>query len=333
MTNLAIIGAGLAGISLAHLLQHHARITVFEKSRGISGRMSTRYADPYQFDHGAQYFTINDPGFRDFLTPYRNNGIILPWKPHAVLLSPERAAQPCAAEKDYFVAAPRMNSLVKAIAADTKMETHILHRVVSFSQTAHQRWQLNVESGKDSPAPWPETFDWVICTAPAPQAHDLLAPHGIGHGIWDKTHMQGCYSLMLGFETQQDFDFDAAYVENSPIGWIAVNSGKPGRKTDQSLLIQSTNEWAETHIEDDAERVTESLLQAFEDVVPVDKSRITYKSLHRWRYAGVQHAADTACLLDHDKKIAACGDWFVKGRVEGAFISAAALAKDLKTVL
>ncbi|MEY8870939.1 NAD(P)-binding protein [Francisella philomiragia] len=42
----AIIGAGLAGLTAANILKDSVEITIFEKSHGVSGRMSTRYADP-----------------------------------------------------------------------------------------------------------------------------------------------------------------------------------------------------------------------------------------------------------------------------------------------
>ena len=66
MKNIAIIGAGIAGISLANLLQKKVNLTVFEKSRGVGGRMATRRAAPYQFNHGAQYFKIANKAFKDF---------------------------------------------------------------------------------------------------------------------------------------------------------------------------------------------------------------------------------------------------------------------------
>ena len=43
----AIIGAGLSGLSAAHLLNNHANISIFEKARGVGGRMSTRQADSF----------------------------------------------------------------------------------------------------------------------------------------------------------------------------------------------------------------------------------------------------------------------------------------------
>ena len=52
MKNVAVIGAGITGITLANLLQKKVNLTIFEKSRGVGGRMSTRRAEPYQFNHG-----------------------------------------------------------------------------------------------------------------------------------------------------------------------------------------------------------------------------------------------------------------------------------------
>ncbi|MFM8454377.1 MAG: NAD(P)-binding protein [Gammaproteobacteria bacterium] len=51
MKKIAIIGAGLSGITLAKKLSQKVDVHIFEKGRGIGGRMSTRYADPFVFDH------------------------------------------------------------------------------------------------------------------------------------------------------------------------------------------------------------------------------------------------------------------------------------------
>ena len=51
MKRIAIIGAGMSGLTVANQLKDIAKVELFEKSRGVSGRMSTRYAESYQFDH------------------------------------------------------------------------------------------------------------------------------------------------------------------------------------------------------------------------------------------------------------------------------------------
>ena len=54
--NIAIIGAGMTGVVCARNLKDAGYETIiFEKSRGIGGRMATRRtSEGLQFDHGAQ---------------------------------------------------------------------------------------------------------------------------------------------------------------------------------------------------------------------------------------------------------------------------------------
>ena len=64
INSVAIIGAGIAGLSCASALQQAGiRVRVFEKSRGVGGRMSTRRGEGWECDHGAQYFTVSDDLF------------------------------------------------------------------------------------------------------------------------------------------------------------------------------------------------------------------------------------------------------------------------------
>ena len=58
MNNVAIIGAGMTGLSLAYNLQN-MNVTIFDKSWRPGGRVSTRMHDNLIFDHGAHYLSLN----------------------------------------------------------------------------------------------------------------------------------------------------------------------------------------------------------------------------------------------------------------------------------
>lgn len=58
MSRVAIVGAGVTGLSLALHLPQTANITIFDKSRRAGGRVSTRSSRQhpgYFFDHGASF--------------------------------------------------------------------------------------------------------------------------------------------------------------------------------------------------------------------------------------------------------------------------------------
>tara|TARA_B100000768_G_C10975732_1_gene247628 strand:- start:126 stop:377 length:252 start_codon:yes stop_codon:yes gene_type:complete len=64
MFNIAVIGAGLSGLTVANTLKEQANITIFEKAASPSGRLSTRRANQYTFDHGCQFFGAKTAAFR-----------------------------------------------------------------------------------------------------------------------------------------------------------------------------------------------------------------------------------------------------------------------------
>ena len=114
MKNVAVIGAGITGITLANLLQKKFNLTIFEKSRGVGGRMATRRAEPYQFNHGAQYFKIENKEFKDFLQPLILNRIIKPLEVNQIeILNKEVIKRTKIYNKQYFTAESKMNSVVK----------------------------------------------------------------------------------------------------------------------------------------------------------------------------------------------------------------------------
>ncbi|MDX1330977.1 MAG: FAD-dependent oxidoreductase, partial [Burkholderiaceae bacterium] len=117
--HVAIIGAGIAGITCARTLaQAGMRVTVFEKSRGCGGRMSTRRSPFGDFDHGAQYFTMRDPRFEAALATTAQT--IKRWSANTVRVM-DTNGQVLATTGNpsdaHWVPVPGMNALVKAWAA------------------------------------------------------------------------------------------------------------------------------------------------------------------------------------------------------------------------
>ena len=320
MATVAVIGAGLSGLVVSRTLAQSHDVAVFEKSRGTGGRMATRRADPFEFDHGAQFFTARTPGFREFLEPLIEAGAVAAWP---ALFAELRRGQVVdrrqwSSDHPHYVGAPAMNAIGKELASglDVRLDT----AVTSLARNG-TRWRL----AGDGLRPLGE-FDWVIVTAPAPQASELLASTSLAAAA-AKIRMHACYALLLGFDEDPDLPWQAALVNNADISWISVNSSKPGRPVSPSLVVHSTNSWADSHADDDIETVRRHLLNECHAVTGIDTSAAVFADVHRWRYANIDQQDGDLYALDTDQKLAACGDWFVHGRVEGAFCSGDALAR------
>ncbi|MEP2639396.1 NAD(P)-binding protein [Roseobacter sp.] len=318
---IAIIGAGLAGMRLAQLLQGVATVSVFEKSRGVGGRMSTRRADPFSFDHGAQYFSAQTVEFKEFLAPLIAKGVVQPW-PARLMSLPYASPVPPAWSSPRYVAVPGMTALAKALDADVGV-TRGSH--IDGLQGRAGHWTLSDrEGGVFGP------FDWVISTAPAIQTAALLPRNMAGRAALDQARMRGCYSVMIGVDDPVITGWDAAWVGQGPLAWIAVNSSKPGRASaSQSIVAQTSNVWAAANLERDQQAVQAELLAAFAHVTGHDVSQAAYTSLHRWRYANVDVPSGAPFFMDPQAGLAAAGDWCGTGKVEAAFISASTLAAAL----
>jgi hypothetical protein len=216
-----------------------------------------------------------------------------------------------------------MNSIAKYLAQDIAI--HINTRIVKLEQQG--KWQLTDEQGHEY-----NDFDWVICTAPAPQAVDLLPKTFVYYDELKAVKMRACFSLMLGFDTPLPLDFESAHLTHSDLSWIAVNSHKPGRTEPYTLMVHSSAAYADAHFHDDRDMVMAHLISETSRILGHDVSLAQYKTVHGWLYANNATQPESAVLLDTKQQLAACGDWCLGGRVEGAFMAAFNLVTKLKAV-
>ncbi len=324
MTRIAIVGAGLAGLTLARTLAGRAEVRVFDKARGFGGRMATRRAGPFQFDHGAQFFTVRSDDFQAFLAPFVDRGAVARWDAEFVEFDgPHIGHRRCWADgPPHYVGVPAMNALPKALAEglDVRLETRV-------GAVAHANgfWQLHADDDNELGA-----WDWLVLALPAPQAHELLPDT---RSLAPEPPMTACFSLLLGFDEALAVDWQAAFVAGADISWISLDHSKPGRSAAVSVVVHSTNRFADAHLGDERERVVAHLAGELERVAGIDAARAVHVDLHRWRYANVGRQTGGKSFIDAGRRVAAIGDWFIQGRVESAFASARDLARTLESLL
>jgi renalase len=173
--NVAIIGAGMAGLAAARsLTQAGHNITLYEKSRGVGGRVATRRIENCIVDHGAQNIkpqnlALHDVMLHDLPTDdlvtivppvrlYTNDGQIWP-------ADPDRNADTKYSYRQGMTTLPKLLlAALPAKRAVIRYET----RITRLEETANEVI-LRDENGQET-----GRADIVIVTAPAPQAADLL---------------------------------------------------------------------------------------------------------------------------------------------------------------
>jgi renalase len=320
MDHVAVIGAGIAGLSCATALQQAGlKVSVFDKSRGPAGRMSTRRGDGWQCDHGAQYFTARDPAFRAEVARWQQTGVAALWIPRLQVLN-DASGRDGDIALERFVGMPRMTSPARFL-ADALTSTYAT--TVRKLQRSPQGWRLaSAEHGRLD-----QLFDAVVLAVPSPQAVPLLQPAcpdlaAIAAGA----RMRASWALMLRYDTPLALPFDAAFVNSGPLKWVARDRNKPGRSGQECWLLHATPEWSDAHVEDDADSVAAALLQAFAELGGATPQAWT---AHRWRYAIPDPALDKVCVWDGASHIGLCGDWLNGSKVEGAWLSGMALAQKI----
>ncbi len=344
MKHFAIIGAGMAGVTAARtLVQAGHRVSVFDKSARVGGRMATRETPWGSFDHGAQYFTVRDPRFALALDTVPGTADhVRPWSANAVrVLDPLgrviEAALPI--REAHHVATPGMNALVSHWAGPLQ-SAGLLHLGTQVQRLQRdrldpQRWELHVQGEQTAVV---SGFDAVLLALPHVQALQLLRLSGAsvsGAGLQDAlqtVEVAPCWTLMVAYpQASQPTlahlgpQWNVARSTHHRVAWLARESSKPGRSRIERWTVQASAEWSQEHLEDDPARVTAKLLKAFAELTGI-RAQPAHAEAHRWRFAKTIKPLGQTHLYSPSHALGTCGDWHLGHRVEDAFLSGLSLA-------
>lgn len=312
---IAIIGAGIAGLAAAQLMQQAGlNPLIFDKARGPGGRVVSKRTEHGSIDLGAQYFTAQQSLFRDQVADWINAGVVDEWLITPMVL-PER--QPARAQRR-FVAVPRMTALARHLAEGLSIQQQVHITELTRELTG---WVLRDRTGQPV-----GDFDYVLITAPAPQAQSLLAePSPALASQAAAVAMKPCWAVGLTLGSPTGARFDAGFPSTGPLGWVARSGCRPGREAlPEQWILHGRAEWSETHIEASEKSVTNALVDAFRALNP-GPLEVIDTVVHRWRFARAAKPLGQA-YLEGDSGLFCAGDWVSDGRVEGAWQSGRAAA-------
>ncbi|MBT8047729.1 MAG: NAD(P)-binding protein [Xanthomonadales bacterium] len=313
----AVVGAGMAGLTAARILSDQGHdVVVVDKARGPGGRMSTRRESGSRFDHGAQYFTARDARFMRHVMGWQERGLVAAWEPRITVLG-DRGDRRGSGETQRFVAVPGMNAICRELAAE-QADCRFGWNVQSV-QRSDSGWVLR--SGED------ETLesDVLLLTAPPEQASQLLADEEVDEALAG-IEMMPCWALMAVLDKPLCPDWDAAFVNEGPLSWVASQASRPGRPQDQAWVLHAGPEWSRLHLENPPEEIIDWLLEAARKLPISQDFAVTSVVAHRWRYAQAAQPRNFGSLWYETKNLALAGAWCHGSRVEGAFLSGAAAA-------
>ena len=316
--NVAVVGAGLAGLVAARTISDHGHaVTIFEAKEKPGGRLeSIRHAE-FAFDSGAQYFTVRDERFRRYVFSWQTDEIVEPWQGRIAVVRNGNIV-PKADPQERWVGVPNQLAIAEHLARSMNI---VYGTGVAEVNRKSRGWQLTAGDCTNL-----GTFDVALIATTAPSAAALLSEAPAVRGQIEQIRMSPCLSVLAAFSKPLDLTFDGAFIHESPLSWVARNNSKPGRPSIECWVLHASAQWSAEHEQTEASARRQLLLEAFFQAVSLPPVEPALVDSHYWPDAAAQNPMNVGCLWDHDLRLAVCGDWCQMSRVEGAFLSGMAAA-------
>jgi len=316
MKKIAIIGTGLSAIfSAIHLRKNtDLEINLFDKARGLGGRLATRRAEGGKFDHGAQYFSIERINNLPEIQMLINEGVINNIE-----------------DKDIYFSPDGMTNIAKKLLIDFNIFKE--HKLVSIDKE-NENYKLFFENGS--------TFnsDYIIMSCPMPQSLEILNKSKIDYDnnlikdLEDLSYFP-CIVVMIKSEIklsnlEKHIGTD---VDSKDISWIGDNYGKKVSSIENYYTIQCSPEFSYENFENEYDETNEKLKHEMEKIFG---SNYQILSNHKWRYSIPKnfYQGDNSLVINQKNFLGLCGDIFTNGRFDGAITSGLSIAdKFLKNEL
>jgi|TARA_S200000501_G_scaffold14733_1_gene13028 renalase len=316
MKKISIIGTGLSAIfSAIHLRKNtDLEINLFDKARGLGGRLATRRAEDGKFDHGAQYFSIERISNLPEIQMLINEGVISNIE-----------------DKDIYFSPDGMTNIAKKLLMDFNIFKE--HKLVSIDKE-NENYKLFFENGS--------TFnsDYIIMSCPMPQSLEILNKSKIDFdnnlikALEDLNYFP-CIVVMIKSEIKlSNLDKHIGTdVDSKNISWIGDNYRKKVSSIENYYTIQCSPEFSYENFENEYDETNEKLKH---DMEKIFGSNYQILSNHKWRYSIPKnfYQGDNSLVINEKDFLGLCGDIFTNGRFDGAITSGLSIAdKFLKNEL
>jgi predicted NAD/FAD-dependent oxidoreductase len=327
MTEIAVVGAGVAGLGAAYALRDaEAEVTVFERRDSVGGRAATRRRKGCVYDVGANYLKDEDSRVADLISEELDEGLVEADGPVWTFDGDGEISEGRDDDARKWTYREGLAALGDRLAEASAATVRTGSEVVGITRDAEaDECQLTVRGGET-------TADAVILTPPAPVTAYLL-----DRSEWDD---QLCadlrdaatavpYRTLLSVALHYPYRADPPYYalvnddEEHDLGWVAREECKPGHVPDgESLLVvQPSPAWSREHYDDPDDEIAVAAADRTAELLgDPDRYQFDWADVARWRDALPDAGADREVLArGADRDLFFAGDWVVgEGRVHAA---------------
>lgn len=302
----AVIGAGISGLVAAReLVDAGHEVVVFEKSRGLGGRMAARRAEGGAVvDHGLPVLDAPPGGvLAKYIVDLAADDVLEVEAPGDPV--PGRAIE----------GAPRlawpagMTRLPKAMAEGLEVVTDV--RVAGIRADGDML-ELAQDQGNTL-----GLFDWVIITAPGAQAADLLdaSPRGAVRASDVRAVQYDVAVMVLAGVAMDPPEWFAHRPLTGPITYITneVAKGRPPVDGAVPFVVRLDPEVSERLIEESDRVVLAEALPALAKVLGKQAAQPAWSQVKRWRYSTSRGRVDQAALNPEWTRVLVAGDAVAAG--------------------
>jgi predicted NAD/FAD-dependent oxidoreductase len=336
---IAVIGAGISGLTAGSLLAkagHH--VTVFEKSKGFGGRLSTRYAGDahdVKLDHGAPFLPAGGEEYTAWLDSMIQAGVLAAWTDSVAFHDGSQFySEHPNRERERMVIAPKgMNSLGQYLGRYVDVVRNKKVGGITLVAPGHKRkrsWVVNFDDSSVFEA------DAVIVATPGPQAQGIIQTSQDEWGIkflirqLSDVVYESAYTLMAGYGDRAQPDWKAIACQNDILSFVSNERSKRPDSPETTLVVQSTSDFAQAMANAEPEEVQKAMVNALSNVAGSWSGFPLWTQSHFWRYYRCVAPIEGMSFLELEQSnapLAVVGDYIGGTTVESAYLSGKRLAE------
>lgn len=316
-TEVLIIGAGLAGLMAANILQQHGvACIIVEKNDSVGGRLMTHPMGSGHADLGAQFFTVRTDPFRHLVDRWIAAGLVYEWSRGWS----DGSLKGMAPDGFSRYASTGGMTAIAAFLATGLQNIHLNVSITSLNRPQEGGWEAVDENHNTYHA------QALLLTAPLPQALSLLQDSKIRLNPDQETELESvqygpclCGLFWIEGETKLP-EPGALQTPAADISWVADNQRKGISPNARLMTVHASVHYSRDHWKQPDEEVLRLLQTALlKHCLPGTLIREAY--LKRWQYSIPLATLPQGSLLAKDlPTLVFAGDAF-GGRVEGAILS------------